>query len=456
VLRVLRRFHAHRTIRQIVLALRRPIQQIIADSCHLPLRVVVVFVSRRGFFAVHHPRHAVEVIVPTADFRPVAVCRRGQRAEIRLRRIVLIRALRQGLTADLDRRLTTQRVLLEAVHHVVRGVSVRIVTDFDQIPTLCVIGIFVMCCRNSFFCAHVCRSFYNSTQIVVSIRHRLPLRVGDTRRRAALRIGFCAHNLAARVLLLRNIVAVIRVRSLAADEVARIRVRILHLTRQRIPERIVSEDADAAQRRNAFQQQMLLLLLFRFAVMEGAGHCAARGGVLRQVVRIVELGFLLTAVEHLPRLAVAVFVINILRPERFRVEINAGEIRKIHLPIHLQHHADISAVVGRNNACACKLPVAFLRVEHRRAARRPVALVRHRVSGSKLNGNSAVNGIVRIVLLRERAAPAAHREAVADFAVVPQLLVIRYRAVVAACQTNFLRIVMFQAVRCMKFILRRV
>ena len=96
VLRVLRRFHTHRTICQIVLALRRPIQQIVADSCYLPLCVVVVFVSRRGFLAVHHPRHAVEIVVTTADFRPVAVCRRGQRAEIRLRRIVLIRALRQG------------------------------------------------------------------------------------------------------------------------------------------------------------------------------------------------------------------------------------------------------------------------------------------------------------------------------------------------------------------------
>ena len=193
-----------------------------------------------------------------------------------------------------------------------------------------------MYCQNSFFCAHVCRSFYNSTQIVVFIRHRLPLRIGHARRRAALRVDFRAHNLAARVLLLRDIVAVIRVRSFAADEVARIRIRILHLTRQRIPERIVSERADTAQRRNAFQQQMLLLLRFRIAVMEGAGHRAARGGVLRQVVRIVELGFLLTAVEHLPRLAVAVFVINILRAERFRVQVDAGEIRKIHLPIHLQ------------------------------------------------------------------------------------------------------------------------
>ena len=88
--------YAHRTIRQVVLALRRPIQQIVADSCYLPLCVVVVFVSRRGFLAVHHPRHAVEIVVPTADFRPVAVCRRGQRAEVRLRRIVLILALRQG------------------------------------------------------------------------------------------------------------------------------------------------------------------------------------------------------------------------------------------------------------------------------------------------------------------------------------------------------------------------
>ena len=151
VLRVLRRFHTHRAIRQIVLALRRPIQQIVANSCHLTLRVVVVFVSRRGFLAVHHPRHAVEIIVPTADFRPVAVCRRGQRAEIRLRRIVLILALRQGLTADLDRRLTTQRILLEAVHHVVRGVPVRIVTDFDQIPTLLVVGIFDVDWRISCF-----------------------------------------------------------------------------------------------------------------------------------------------------------------------------------------------------------------------------------------------------------------------------------------------------------------
>ena len=132
--------------------------------------------------------------------------------------------------------------------------------------------------------------------------------------------------------------------------------------------------------------------------MEGAGHRAARGGVLRQVVRIVELGFLLTAIEHLPRLAVAVFVINILRAERFRVQVDAGEVRKIHLPIHLQHHADISAVVGRNNACACKLPVAFLRVEHRRAARRPVAVRIVRIACCKQNGNSAVNVVVRVVL----------------------------------------------------------
>ena len=68
----------------------------------------------------------------------------------------------RGLIPDLDRRLATQRVLLEAVHHVVRGVPVRIVTDFDQIPTLLVVGIFVMYCLSSFFCAHVCRSFYNS------------------------------------------------------------------------------------------------------------------------------------------------------------------------------------------------------------------------------------------------------------------------------------------------------
>ena len=122
----------------------------------------------------------------------------------------------------------------------------------------------------------------------------------------------------------------------------------------------------------------------------------------------------------------------------------------------MQHHADVGAVVGRNNARACELPVAFFCIEDRRTARRPVAFVRHRVSGSKLNGNSAVNGIVRIVLLRERAAPAAHRESVADFAVVPELLVIRHRAVVATCQTNFLRVVMLQAVRRVKFILRRV
>ena len=68
----------------------------------------------------------------------------------------------RGLIPDLDRRLATQRVLLEAVHHVIRSVPVRIVTDFDQIPALLVVGIFVMYCLSSFFCAHVCRSFYNS------------------------------------------------------------------------------------------------------------------------------------------------------------------------------------------------------------------------------------------------------------------------------------------------------
>ena len=40
----------------------------------------------------------------------------------------------RGLIPDLDRCLTTQRILLESIHHVVRGVPVRIVTDFDQIP----------------------------------------------------------------------------------------------------------------------------------------------------------------------------------------------------------------------------------------------------------------------------------------------------------------------------------
>ena len=39
---------------------------------------------------------------------------------------------------------------------------------------------------------------------------------------------------------------------------------------------------------------------------------------------------------------------------------------------------------------------------------------------------------------------------------MPELLVIRYRAIIAAQETNFLRVVMFQAVRRMKFILRRV
>ena len=107
-----------------------------------------------------------------------------------------------------------------------------------------------MYCLNSFFCAHFCRCFFNSTQFVVLVFHRLTLRVGHAHRRAALRVSLRAHNLAARVLLLGNIIAVICVRSLAADEVARIRIRILHLTRQRIPERIVSEDADTAQRRN--------------------------------------------------------------------------------------------------------------------------------------------------------------------------------------------------------------
>ena len=135
--------------------------------------------------------------------------------------------------------------------------------------------------------------------------------------------------------------------------------------------------------------------------------------------------FLQFAVEHLPRLAVAVFVINILRTKRFRVQVDAGEVCEIHLPIHLQDHTDVGAVVGRNNARARELPVAFFRIEDRRAARRPVAIRVVRVARRKQNGNSAVDVVVRIVLLRERTAPAAHREAVADFAVVPELLVIR-------------------------------
>ena len=46
--------------------------------------------------------------------------------------------------------------------------------------------------------------------------------------------------------------------------------------------------------------------------------------------------FLQFTVEHLPRLAVAVFVINILRAKGFGVQVDAGEVREIHLPIHLQ------------------------------------------------------------------------------------------------------------------------
>ena len=57
----------------------------------------------------------------------------------------------RGLIPNLDRRLTTQRILLEAVHHVVRGVPVRIVTDFDQIPALLVVGIFDVDWRISCF-----------------------------------------------------------------------------------------------------------------------------------------------------------------------------------------------------------------------------------------------------------------------------------------------------------------
>ena len=59
----------------------------------------------------------------------------------------------RGLIPNLDRRLTSQRVLLEAVHHVVRGIPVRIVTDFDQIPTLRVIGIFDVSRRISCLCS---------------------------------------------------------------------------------------------------------------------------------------------------------------------------------------------------------------------------------------------------------------------------------------------------------------
>ena len=57
----------------------------------------------------------------------------------------------RGLIPDLDRRLTTQRVLLEGIHHVVRGVLVRIVTDFDQISALLVVGIFDVDWRISCF-----------------------------------------------------------------------------------------------------------------------------------------------------------------------------------------------------------------------------------------------------------------------------------------------------------------
>ena len=57
----------------------------------------------------------------------------------------------RGLIPDLDRRLTTQLVLLESIHHVVRDVPVRIVTDFDQISALLVVGIFDVDWRISCF-----------------------------------------------------------------------------------------------------------------------------------------------------------------------------------------------------------------------------------------------------------------------------------------------------------------
>ena len=59
----------------------------------------------------------------------------------------------RGLIPNLDRCLTTQRILLESIHHVVRGVLVRIVTDFDQIPALLIIGIFDVSRQISCFCA---------------------------------------------------------------------------------------------------------------------------------------------------------------------------------------------------------------------------------------------------------------------------------------------------------------
>ena len=125
-----------------------------------------------------------------------------------------------------------------------------------------------------------------------------------------------------------------------------------------------------------------LLNLLMAAETNYSGHILADGIELSDIsteslygtMAAIQQKFLQFTVEHLPRLAVAIFVINILRTERFRVQVDAGEVRKIHLPIHLQDHSNIGAVVGRNNARARELPVAFFRIKHRRTARRPVAV----------------------------------------------------------------------------------
>ena len=58
----------------------------------LPLRIVSVLIARRSFAAVDDARYAVEIVMLTADDSTVSVRCRGQRAVIRLCRIILIRA----------------------------------------------------------------------------------------------------------------------------------------------------------------------------------------------------------------------------------------------------------------------------------------------------------------------------------------------------------------------------
>ena len=123
-----------------------------------------------------------------------------------------------------------------------------------------------------------------------------------------------------------------------------------------IAEAVVGEVAIRAQRRVGFQQQVLFLFGLGIAVGEGAALGVPRRGVPDHVVMVVVLRLLDAAVELEGLPAVALGVVYIAGAEGLGVQIQAGEIRMVHLTVHVQGEADPGVVVLKNGVTTRATP----------------------------------------------------------------------------------------------------